>query len=490
MIGLSRFWKMWQITPAADGQGYRHSDLPLAQSFLQTFSSHPSFFDSANTDRPPFNPFSFDASSTSATALSVRLFTHFLSPIASIDERARAGLCLRCYVSDPILYTCKKIAHLFGSAQFSYRDLLPLVLNDDGQTGVVLQDGEPVTAEAQERLTYPFFSIKILQSFEPNAPTSMSLENWAYFKTKQNPEIKAFLTEFGFQHLSDWALLNRIRKNQLERLNESDRQLVAAFHSVYRRDRRQQERQRTKCPVPSPPQLSEMASVVDRLLSPDQILSALQQIATQLRQYDVWSSREPLEVYDPDTAAYQPRSDLVSESVDEWALERGELQTFLVEEFQVSLNQAIAKSVGDRLTALSQSRTYAAFASQLIPGLQLYYGQGLSLKDIAPRLKMTSWDQARRILNPGELLSRVRALTVQQVLHKTLEKATQMGLTRDPPTADYLKNLVEQIEAFADAEIFQRAAEELRAGKSRTMTSLYAQHLRSHLQHLTHPLPR
>jgi hypothetical protein len=109
----------------------------------------------------------------------------------------------------------------------------------------------------------------------------------------------------------------------------------------------------------------------------------------------------------------------------------------------------------------------------------------LSLKDIAPQLKMTSWDQARRILNPGELLSRVRALTVQQVLHKTLEKATQMGLTRDPPTADYLKTLVEQIEAFADAEIFQRAAEELRAGKSRTMTSPYAQALRSHLQQLT-----
>jgi hypothetical protein len=466
MSGLSRFWKMWQIVPAAEGRGYRACDLPIAQSFLQPF---------APADR-----------SVDWVELSTRLFQQFSSRKAPID-RARAGLCLRCYISAPILHTCKKIAHLFGgSVQFNYRDLLPFVLTDDGQILGVLENGQVVGVSEQgefQSLTYLPFSLKILQSFEPDAPSRMSLENWAYFKTKQNPEIKGFLAEYGFQHLSDWALLNRIRKNQLERLSESDRHLISAFHAVYRRDRRQQERQRTKCPVPSAAQLAEMANLLDGL-SGDRILSALQQIATQLRQYDVWSSREPLEVYDAETEAYQPRADLVSEAADELEMEKGELRSFLVEEFRVSLNQAIARSVGDRLATLTQSKTYAAFASQLIPGLQLYYGQGLSLKDIAPQLKMTSWDQARRILNPGELLSRVRALTVQQVLHKTLEKATQMGLTRDPPPPDYLKTLVEQIEAFADAEIFQRAAEELRAGKSRAMTSLYAQALRSHLQQL------
>ena len=43
---------------------------------------------------------------------------------------------------------------------------------------------------------------------------------------------------------------------------------------------------------------------------------------------------------------------------------------------------------------------------------------------------------------------------------------------------DYLKTLLEQIEAFADAEIFQEAVEEIRAGKNRSMDSLYAQQLR------------
>jgi hypothetical protein len=330
MSGLSRFWKMWQIMPAAEGRGYRACDVPIAQAFLQSHA-----FDQSHS------PNALDSE------FSTRLFNHFLSA-APLTDRAQAGLCLRCYISAPILHTCKKVAHLFGgSVQFNYRDLLPFVLNDDGQALVVLQNGQAwaVSDQALQPLNYQPFSIKILQSFEPDEPTRMSLENWAYFKTKQSPEIKAFLSEYGFQHLSDWALLNRIRKNQLERLSPSDRHLIQAFHAVYRRDRRQQERQRTKCPPPSPTQLAEMAMLIEVSspdLSADRLLSTLQQIATQLRQYDVWSSREPLEVYDTETEAYQPRTDLMSEAADELELEKGELRSFLVEEFRESLHQAIA----------------------------------------------------------------------------------------------------------------------------------------------------
>lgn len=70
---------------------------------------------------------------------------------------------------------------------------------------------------------------------------------------------------------------------------------------------------------------------------------------------------------------------------------------------------------------------------------------------------MTSWDQARRILNPGEIINKVRALTVQQILDKMLEKAAKLGLTKIPPQPDYLKTLLEHIEAFVDAEVFQEA---------------------------------
>ena len=77
----------------------------------------------------------------------------------------------------------------------------------------------------------------------PNLQSRMSLDNWAYLQTRQNPELKKFLSEFGFQHLSDWALLNKSRPKSTSTLI-SARTLchVEAFHTVYRRDRQQQTR--------------------------------------------------------------------------------------------------------------------------------------------------------------------------------------------------------------------------------------------------------
>jgi hypothetical protein len=57
----------------------------------------------------------------------------------------------------------------------------------------------------------------------------MSLDNWAYLQTKQNQEVKNFLSEFGFKHLSDWAILNRARPKQIESFSERDRQLIKYF---------------------------------------------------------------------------------------------------------------------------------------------------------------------------------------------------------------------------------------------------------------------
>ncbi|BAZ22635.1 hypothetical protein NIES4073_35220 [Kalymmatonema gypsitolerans NIES-4073] len=60
---------------------------------------------------------------------------------SDIRDRALAGLCLRCYVSQQILITCKKIPHTCQpevEKPFSYIDLLPFVLNDDGRELVIL----------------------------------------------------------------------------------------------------------------------------------------------------------------------------------------------------------------------------------------------------------------------------------------------------------------------------------------------------------------
>jgi hypothetical protein len=468
MGASSRYWNIWRISLKTEKVRYKYCLVPTAQEFC---------------DKEVVN--------ASGSNVQSALLSHFHSKnSADTISRAQAGLCLRCYISDPILKACKKIDNLFsGEKHFNYQDLLPYVLNDDGKTLVILDSDRKnqlvLDKNGETRKTaYKFFSVKVLQTFDADSLLSMSLDNWAYLQTKQNPEIRDFLSEFGFQHLSDWALLNRARLKQLQRLSVRDRQIVEVFHAVYRRDRISLARHfgMKRCPDPSLAQLREMLSCLQQqninINTSVELMKQLQQVAMQLRQYDIWSYREPLDIYDPDTKTYTTRTDLSGDSLNESLVEQQEILEFFHQQVSLALSNAIEQEIGFRMSSLRSSKKYAAFAPKLLTGLQLYYYEGMSLKDIAPKLGMTSWDQARRILNPGELLSKVRALTAQQILEKMLEKARSMGLTKIPPEPDYLKTLVEQIEAFVDAEIFTEAAEEIRAGKSRSMSSLYAQQIR------------
>ena len=483
MDASSRYWEICRISLERGKLGYEYRLVPTAREFfnkqfmeLETQSELSNAIPRQNGD------------------IQAVLLSYFQAKNYSIDvtSRVQAGLCLRCDVSYPILKACQKIDNLFGGEkQFTYRDLLPFVLNDDGQTPIVL-DREGKTQlildnKGEAKTTaYKFFTVEVLRTFKSNSQSSMSLENWAYLQTKQNPELKDFLSEFGFKQLSDWALLNRARSTQLERLSVRDRTLVEVFHAVYRRDRRQQPKGAKKCPDPASTQLQEMLTHLQernvKINTTIELMKQLRQVAKQLRQYDIWSYREPLEIQDPDTGDSVPRPDLPHNSINELEVEQGEVLEFFHQQLRLALSGAIEKEICDRITSLQKSKKYDCFAEKFIPGLQLYYVQFMSLKEIAPLLGMTSWDQARRVLNPGELLAKIRAMTVQQLLDKMLEKAQDMDLTKIPPEPDYLKNLSEQMEAFADAEIFQQAAEEIKAGKNRSMNSIYAQQLRLYLE--------
>lgn len=313
----------------------------------------------------------------------------------------------------------------------------------------------------------------------------MSLKNWAYLKTKQHPDLKNFLSDYGFKKISDWALLNRTRSGQLEKLSTRDRLLVEAFHAVYRRDRRQQPKGAKKCPDPSSEQLQEMIGKLQKnevmIGSEALLLKDLKKVAKQLRQYEVWSSRQPLEVYNSEKEQYEIRPDVQQEYQPPVEIEQQEIVNFLHQQLRSVLSEAIRKEVQQKIEKLKKSRKYAEKASEFIPGLRLYYVQGMSLKEIAPELGMTSWDQTRRILNPGELLSKVRTLTVENLLEKVLNKAHKMGLTSIPPKPDYLNAVIQAVEAFADQEVFRAATEEMRTGKNRCFKSIYAEFLRAYL---------
>ena len=475
MNASSRYWQMCQISLAKEKGGYEYRLIEAAREFLrQTLSDSPQ---------------------AQSGDIQTRLLTFFNPTNSAIDAPSRvdAGFSLRCFVSHPILKACQKIDSLFaGSKSFTYRDLLPFVLDDDGQTAIVLdQDGQTqlVVDERGKTKTspYKFFSVKILGTYNPDAESRMSLDNWAYLQTKQNRELKNFLSEFGFKLLSDWALLNRARAKQLEGLPKRDRYLVEAFHEVYRRDRRKQRHKAARrCPDPNEAQLRKMLAYLRQrevvIKTTVEVMKELKQVATQLRQYDIWSCRAPLEIQESETGTYFPRPDLPHDSNNEIDVEEQEFLDFLHHQFQLALVSAIAQEIPKRITKLQKSKRYAPFAKQFIPGLQLYYCQGKSLKEIAPQLGMSSWDQARRILNPGGLLSQVREKCVQQLLGSILNKVSLKGFTASPPEPDYLKNLAEQIEAFADAEVFQEAAAEIKAGKNRSLNSLYAQQLRLYFE--------
>ena len=465
MSALSRYWKICRISLMRQKVGYEHNLVAVAQELVRRIVSN------QNED------------------IQLTLHDYFQNQsTVKPNLSAVAGLCLRCYVSYPILKACQKLDSLFaGDKSFTYRDLLPFVLNDDGKTPIILDsDGKTqliLNNDNQTKATaYEFFTVKIIQSYDYNSPGKMSLDNWAFLQTKQNTELKNFLSEFGFKVLSDWALLNRTRPKQLERLLMRDRHLVEVFHAVYRQDRRKQKSKGAKkCPEPTEVQLQQMLDLLQQrkvvINTTTDVLKALKQVAIQLRQYDLWSYREPLEVQEPDSGTYVVRSDLPYDSVSETDVEQQDLLQFLHQQFQLALVSGLKQEVKASIAKLQKSKRYAPLAPQFTVGLQLYYSQGKSLKEIAPQLGMSSWDQARRILNPGGLLSKVRTSCIQKLLDSILKMASEKGLTEIPPKLEYLQALNEQIEAFADREVFQEAAAELKTGKNRSLDSLYAQKL-------------
>jgi len=218
----ARYWNIWRIYPAGGSLGYKKITLTAAKDFIDSLTSK-----------------------GYSHKLQDVLLSYFYGehPQSDTNSQALAGLCLRCYISEAIIKECKKIDCLFsGNKLFSYRDLLPFVLNDDGMSLAVLDEDRKIQltvddAGKKQHSKYNLFSIKVLQTFNINLKSRMSLDNWTYLQTRQNCEIKNFLSEFGLQHVSDWALLNRVNNKQLKSLSVKERSIIEAYHAVYRRDR-------------------------------------------------------------------------------------------------------------------------------------------------------------------------------------------------------------------------------------------------------------
>lgn len=462
MNELSRYWKLIKLDAAEAGRGYQIQALPPAQQFLEAYCS-----DFADRTPPP-------------DQVQNQLLQWLQAPTAEQTTHTGSELCLRCYVSHPILQSCLRRSRLFGPGYgFTYRDLLPFVLNDDGK---------PIQGH------FVPFAIEILRSFCPQQ--SASLAGWVDLRVRRHPELNQFLLERGLHSSSDWALLNRANPHQMHGI---DRVLVEVFHQVYRRDRPQHHQQgRQRCSDPTELQLQEMYQRLREqqvsLPSAQSVLGQLKRIADRLRQAEIWGRRgspvtEPLETIDPETGEARLRE--VPGRTDEPELEaeeRSKLQQFCCDRLHHCLEQAIQQALCERIQHLQQRPRYAQFAHQVKPALQLLYVEGKSQAQIAAQLGMTNQSQVSRVLNPKELLTAIRQHTLERLLRDLLTKVQELNLVEFPVSPAYLNNLVQQLETFVDEQVFYAAVAELNATRNGPLNSAFADRLRLVLHEQSSPV--
>jgi transcriptional regulator with XRE-family HTH domain len=488
MVAPSRYWQIFVIE-ASQGRGCRSQIVRPAEEFFQKH-----FSQLAGLVR---------LSEQQNQDIQAALLSYFRAEKSSLDalDRSGAGLCLRCYISYFIKEACLKLVSQFGSSNhFSLPDLLPFVLNDDGKTQLLLDsDGKTQlildSNGKTQRSAYSFFTVEILGKFNPSSQPEGCLASWTHYQTRQNRELKNVLfSEYGLRLLSDWALLNKAKPEHVEQLGQKgDRDLVEVFHAVYRRDRRLSKCQRgaRRCSDPTNDQLNEMLSRLQErgvsINSSQDLMHSLKRVAKLLRQYDLCGhtrvSTNSLELFDPSTGDVISREFPDPHSTNDLdEIEQQELQEFCTQQFIGSLEEGIQQGLREHVDNVLKRSRSAKLAPKVRPGLQLLYCKGLSQNAIARQLEMTNQSQASRLLNPKALLNQVRLRTVERLLNNILEKARDLGLTKIPPEPDYLNNLVYQLEAFVDEQVFQQAAAEISTAKNRSMSSLYAQRLCHYLE--------
>ena len=419
---------------------------------------------------------------------------------SDIRERALAGLCLRCYVSQKIIITCKKIPHTCKAEVgelFSYIDLLPFVLNDDGKELVILDsEGQTQLILNSDGKTQPiakggeFFSVEILRTFNPNLSSSESLDNWTWRLTQQNSNLKLFLWEFGVRTRSDWGLLcSRIPRSLEPRLEKGDREIVEVFHAVYRRDRRNSH-ERGRCSEPTPKQLQEMLLLLQQrniiVNSPRELISHLKRIAEILHQ-DTLCRRTgspktiPTEVDHNSTNDYATNRELpYYTDPDPEEIELDQLKEVCNALFENVLYQAIAEVICQHFEYLRQSKGYNSFARQFHEGLQLYYQENKSLGEIA-KLWGIPWCKTRRIFQLENLLDNVKERTVEKFIEEISKAPKDSRLTTISRDPDYLKNLAESIRDYAWNKTFKDSYAEIQSSKKQLKNSLFAQMMRRYL---------
>lgn len=399
-------------------------------------------------------------------------------------NQQEAELCLRCFISQQIEQVCVQLESKFGTWHgFTRYDLFPFVLDDDLS---VSQRSSSECVFTQ----YQSLACQILQTFNPDRA---GLSTWVMRQVRHHPELRAFLHEHGVYLSTDWGILNDTQPEQLRRILaefytltpveiESAYQLLRGYHAIYRHDRLQKRQQgllrgRETCTPPTSDQLTRIAHYLQAQLaltvSPEGILSKLQALAAQLRQYRLHCRGGPL----PTTSLDEERNrqEGFEPPAPEFDLELDDEQEFLTfyrNQLVNCLDQALEQATNDRVTYLQRKKV--PMVQPFLTALQLFHCQGQSMGEIAPQIGLKAQYQVTRLMSLGTFRANVQSKLLPLLFDRVLPQAQRYT---DP---DQLQSLTPILKAVLEEQVsilIQQAETEAAVARQSPLTSLFARRL-------------
>lgn len=396
------------------------------------------------------------------------------------DEKNRqmAECCLRCFISNYVDWICRNLAENFGQkGQFSYSDLLPLVLDDTEV--LAFRNGRSKPSGYQSIAT------RALQTFTPGRS---QLSTWTRRLVVSNPEMSRFLADQGIYLQTQWSILNSKNAQFLQRrLDLAPHQLqfftalLESYHAVYQRDwLKIKASKNSKCPSPTTAQLAEIAELLQArsgtLYSPEDVLDYLNQLADYIRAANCPKAQAM------DDEEYRR---LIDEHPAPAPAEDEPPDEFLVryrQQFNESLTKAIGQAVLNRYSYF-QKRDPAE-AEKFLKGLFLFHCRAIAMTKLETCLQKKQY-QVSRLLQ----LPKLREDVKRDIL--VLLRAQVRELAAEYVTLEQLEQLMEKIDAALEDQIDQiliEAASEAATGK-RDLTkprSLFSTFLCRHLDDCTY----
>ncbi|MGB5900376.1 MAG: hypothetical protein WBG66_19445 [Geitlerinemataceae cyanobacterium] len=421
-----RYWKLIRLDAAG---GVKSEDIQEAREFFQQQ------FPEAENDEPH-----------GSARIHRQLFV-----LSRFEGSSVAQLCLRCFISHQIYQVCRQIA-----AQYDLDGnlLFPFVLDDTPDRSFPSPSG------------YRSLAGKILETFDPDRS---SLATWTVRLVKRHPELNGFLLQHGIYQISDWAILNDTKPQQLQRifLNfyhltaleiQESCQLLESYHQVYRTQRlqkRQEEKSIGQCLPPTDRQLEQMCQYLQKshlkIRSSLGVLNGLQNVAKRLRDYRIYArsgrlSTQPLDRPTVQKEIEKHRYENFTENETQDRIQKEQFIEAYDHFFQTSLDRAIEQVIQIRIKQKTR-RKVATTPVEIASAFHLFYCDGKSQREIAQELGMNSQDGVAKMLNLKSFRADIRQKMLISLLKNVLDRAK---ILLDP---DRLVAVESQVELALEEQI-------------------------------------